>query len=93
MEVGERQSFPKRLRKKWLTREWHKYDKLYSEYTAARKEKGLFAERKAQKVLDTANNFYEFNCTELTLFDAADKYLRSVFRERFDPKKLPPIMM
>ena len=27
------------------------------------------------------------------LFDAADKYLRGVLQERFDPKKLPPITM
>jgi len=67
------------------------YDRLYAEYTAARKEKGFFAERKAQKALDTANDFYEFNRTGLALFDAADKYLRGVLQEKFDPKKLPPI--
>ena len=68
------------------------YDRLYAEYTAARKEKGFFAERKAKKALDTANDFYEFNRTGLTLFDAADRYLRGVLQERFDPKKLPPIV-
>ena len=26
------------------------------------------------------------------LFDAADKYLRGVLQDRFDPKKLPPIV-
>ena len=69
------------------------YDALYAEYTAARKETGLFAERKAQKALNTANSFYEDNRAGLTLFAAADKYLRGVLQERFDPKKLPPITM
>ena len=69
------------------------YDRLYAEYTAARKEKGVFAERKAQKTLNAANSFYEDNRAGLTLFDAADKYLRGVLQEHFDPKKLPPITM
>ena len=69
------------------------YDALYAEYTAARKETGLFSERKAQKALNTANSFYEDNRAGLTLFDAADKYLRGVLQDRFDPKKLPPITM
>jgi ribosomal protein S12 methylthiotransferase accessory factor YcaO len=30
---------------------------------------------------------------ELTLYNAAEKYLRDVLQERFDPKKLPPITM
>jgi len=68
------------------------YNKLYTEYTTARKEKGFFAEPKAQKALDTANSFYEDNRAGLTLFDAADKYLHGVLQERFDPKKLPPIV-
>jgi len=69
------------------------YDALYAEYTATRKEPGLFAERKAQKALNTANGFYDINRAGLMLFDAADKYLRGVLQERFDPKKLPPIAM
>jgi len=67
------------------------YNALYADYTAARKETGLFSERKAQKALNTANSFYEDNRAGLTLFDAADKYLRGVLQERFDTKKLPPI--
>jgi hypothetical protein len=67
------------------------YDKLYSEYTAARKETGIFTERKAKKALDAANNFYDTFSAELILFDAAEKYLRDVLQGRFDPKKLPPI--
>jgi hypothetical protein len=69
------------------------YDKLYSEYTAARKETGFFAERKAKKALDAANDFYDMFSAELILFDAAEKYLRGVLQGRFDPKKLPPITM
>ena len=69
------------------------YDALYADYTAARKETGLFAERKAQKALNAVNSFYEDNRAGLTLFDAADKYLRGVLQDRFDPKKLPPITM
>jgi ATP-dependent exoDNAse (exonuclease V) alpha subunit len=67
------------------------YDKLYSEYNAAKNDTGLFAERKAKKVLETANDFYEANRAGLTLFDAADKYLLGILQKRFDPKKLPPI--
>ena len=67
------------------------YDRLYSEYTAARNETGLFAERKAKKALEAVNDFREFNHTGLTLFDAAERYLRDVLQERYDPKKLPPI--
>jgi hypothetical protein len=69
------------------------YDTLYSKYTAAKNETGFLAERKAKKALDDANSFYEANRAGLTLFDAADKYLRGVLQEHFDPKKLPPITM
>ena len=68
-----------------------RYDELYSEYEAIKKAGGLFAERKAQKALDFANNYYESNRTELTLFNAAEQYLKDVLQERFNPKKLPPI--
>ena len=67
------------------------YDKLYSEYEAAKKEKGFFAERKAQKALDAANEYYNDYRPQIAMFDNADKYLRGVLQERFDPKKLPPI--
>jgi hypothetical protein len=67
------------------------YDRLYSEYTAAKKETGLFADRKAKKALEAANDFYESNRTGLTLFDAAERYLREHMQKHFDPKKLPPI--
>jgi hypothetical protein len=67
------------------------YDKLYSEYETAKNVTGLFAERKAQKALDVANEYYEDNRPQLAMFDNADKHLRNVLQERFDPKKLPPI--
>jgi hypothetical protein len=67
------------------------YDKLYAAYEETKKATGVFAERKAQKALEAANEFYEANRTGLTLFDTAEKYLRGVLQERFDPKKLPPI--
>jgi predicted nucleic acid-binding Zn-ribbon protein len=69
------------------------YDRLYDKYKAARNEKGLLTERKAKKALEAANDFYEANRAGMTLFDAADKYLRDVLQGRYDPKKLPPIDM
>jgi hypothetical protein len=68
-----------------------KSDKLYAEYQTAKNAGGLFAERKAQKALDAANAYYETNRMEITLFDAAEKYLKGVLQSRYDPKKLPPI--
>jgi len=67
------------------------HDKMYAEYTATKKETGFLAERKAKKLLEAANDFYEANRTGLTLYDAAEKYLRNVLQERLDPKMLPPI--
>jgi uncharacterized coiled-coil DUF342 family protein len=67
------------------------YEKLYAQYTALKKTPGFMSEHKAQKALDTANDYFEANRMELTLYNAAEKYLRGVLQERFDPKKLPPI--
>ena len=67
------------------------YDRLYSKYEAAKKETGLFAERKVKKALDAINDFKEVNHTELTLYNAAEKYLREHMGKHFDPNKLPPI--
>jgi len=67
------------------------YDKLYSEYISVKDSKGLLAKRKAQKALDKANAYYEANRAELTLYNAAEKYLRCVLQKRYDPDKLPPI--
>ena len=68
-----------------------KYEELYSQYQAARKLKGFGTERKAQKALDAANEYHELYRSEIAMFESADKYLRDVLQNRFDPKKLPPI--
>jgi hypothetical protein len=61
-------------------------------YREARKEKGLFTERKAQKALDAANEYHEDYRSQIAMFDNANKYLRDVLQGRFDPKKLPITM-
>jgi ATP-dependent exoDNAse (exonuclease V) alpha subunit len=68
-----------------------KYDALYAEYKAAQKAGGLFAKSKAQKALDVANSYAEKHRAEIALFTAAEKYLRGVLQERFDPKGQPPL--
>lgn len=67
------------------------YQKLYAQYTDIKKAGGFGAERKAQKALDAANEYYETNRPQIFMYDAAEKYLRDVLRERFDSKKLPPV--
>ena len=67
------------------------YDKLYGQYETIKKSGGFGAERKAQKALDAANTYYEANRMELTLYEAAERYLRGVLQERFNDKKLPPV--
>ena len=68
-----------------------KYDELYSLYESARKETGILAERKAQKALADANAYYDVNSADIILCRAAERYLKDVLQERFDPKKLPPM--
>ena len=68
-----------------------RYDELYSLHTTACKITGFGAERKAQKALDAANEYYEAHRSELAMFNNAQQYLRDVLQGRFDPKKLPPI--
>ncbi len=67
------------------------YEKLYAQYRQIKKAGGFGAERKAQKALDAANSYYHAHDTEIVLFEAAERYLKDVMQERFDPKKLPPI--
>ena len=67
------------------------YEELYSEYDAAKKSGGFFAESKVQKALNATNDYRELHRPQLAMFDNAEKYLREVLQERFDPKKLPPI--
>jgi hypothetical protein len=68
-----------------------KYDKLYAEYETLKKSSGFGAERKARKVLEAADAYYEANRAEIALFDAAERYLEKVLQNRYDPKKLPPL--
>ena len=67
------------------------YKKLYAEYQSLKKSKGLFADRKAQKALDTANEYHETHRTEISMYENAERYLLDVLQERFDINKLPPI--
>ena len=69
------------------------YEKLYTQYEAIKKAGGFGSERKAQKALAAANDYYETYRNEITMYDKAEKYLRDVLQERFDPKKSPPIKM
>ena len=69
------------------------YDALYAEYETAKKATGLFAKSKADKAHAATQDFYETNRAEITLFRAAEKYLKGVLQSRYDPKKLPPIKM
>jgi len=67
------------------------YEKLYAQYKTLKKATGFGAERKAQKALDDANEYYELFRPQLAMFENAEKYLRDVLQSRFDPKKLPPV--
>ena len=67
------------------------YERLYAQYRAIKKAGGFRSESKAQKALDTANAYYEEHRTEITLYEAAERYLKDVMQDHFDPKKLPPI--
>ena len=67
------------------------YDKLYAQYKILKKEKGFGAERKAQKALAAANEYYETYRTEIAMYDNSEKYLKGVLQTHFDPKKLPPV--
>ena len=44
-----------------------------------------------QKVLDTANEYYETHRNEITMYEKAEQYLKDVLQQHFDPKKLPPV--
>jgi ATP-dependent exoDNAse (exonuclease V) alpha subunit len=76
---------------KGYRKEKAQYEKLDSEYRAIKKAGGFGAERKAKKALEAANHYYETHRMEITLYEAAERYLRGVLGERFDPKKSPPI--
>jgi hypothetical protein len=67
------------------------YDELHAEYSAAKKTTGLFARRNEEKARVAYMEYYENHRPELFQFDTAEKYLKEVMQERFNPKKLPPI--
>ena len=67
------------------------YEKLYAEYETLKKSKGFMMERKAQKALDTANEYREAHRPQIVMYENAERYLRDVLQGRFDPKKLPPV--
>jgi hypothetical protein len=83
------------IRQSEIFKEHHKlnwqYEKLQAEYETAKKATGFFAKSKADKAREAAQDFYESNRAGLTLFAAADKYLKGVLQSHYDPKKLPPI--
>jgi ATP-dependent exoDNAse (exonuclease V) alpha subunit len=68
------------------------YDKLTADADVAEKATGLFAKSKAEKTRAAAQDFYETDRAEITLYRAAEKYLKDVLQLRYDPQKLPPIM-
>jgi len=67
------------------------YKKLNAEYIALEKETGFFTKGKAQKARAAANEYYKKHRMEITLYESAERYLKGVLQERFDPKKLPPV--
>jgi len=67
------------------------YDRLYAKYEEAKKDTGLFKERKIKKALEAVNDFREANHTGLTLYNAAEKHLREHMGKHYNPKKPLPI--
>jgi hypothetical protein len=67
------------------------YDRLNAEYETLKKSSGFGAARKAEKALAAARGYYEAHRREITLFGAAEKYLKGVLQSHYDPKKLPPL--
>lgn len=68
-----------------------RYETLYTEYEAAKNATGLFAKSKADKALGAASDYYETHRAEIAMYDNAERYLKDVLQERFDPAKLPPM--
>jgi hypothetical protein len=67
------------------------YDGLIADCKAAEKEAGVFAKSRAQKLRNAVESFHDSHRAELTLYDAAERYLRDVLQGRFDPSRLPPM--
>jgi transcriptional accessory protein Tex/SPT6 len=62
------------------------YEKLYSEYKTLRNTKGFFADKKTQKALDDAKEYYEAHRPDLAQYDSAEDYLKKVMQSRFNGK-------
>jgi len=77
---------------KWYRGNKAQYDKLYAQYETIKNTKRFGAERRAQKALNTANEYYETHRTEIALFESAERYLKDMLQGRFDADKLPPII-
>ena len=67
------------------------YENLSTEYKTLKNSSAFGSKRKAQKALDTANEYYENHRHEIASFETATQYLKDVLQDRFDPKKLPSI--
>jgi ATP-dependent exoDNAse (exonuclease V) alpha subunit len=68
-----------------------KYNELKSEYETAQNATGFFARRNEEKARVAYMDYYENHRPELFQFDTAEKYLKDVLQERFNPKKSPPV--
>jgi hypothetical protein len=64
------------------------YDKLLAAAKAAEKETGFFAKSRADKARREAQDFYDVHDSEITIFRAAEKYLKDVLQKRYDPKQI-----
>ena len=76
---------------KGYRKEKAQYEKLYAQYETVKKAGGFGAERRTQKALDTANEYYEANRPKIIMYENAEQYLKDVLQTHFDPKKLPPV--
>jgi hypothetical protein len=59
-----------------------RYDKLYAEYKTALKASGMGTKRKAQKALEAADDYHEKFRAEITLCEAAERYIKGVLNGR-----------
>jgi hypothetical protein len=67
------------------------YEKLYAQYDTLKTATGFGAKRKAEKALQAANEYHETYRSEIVMYEKAERYLKDVLQERFDPKKQPPV--
>jgi hypothetical protein len=72
-------------------RENNHQEALYAEYRRLDKQ-GFFFKGKAKEAFAAAEAYDWKHLNALRDYDDAEKYLRGVLRERYDPKKLPVAM-